>query len=94
MDRLEVQRDRISIIVDVLEAARQGMPKTQIMYRVNLDYKTLNQYVELLLKNELLSKILNKRIYKTTDRGIDFLECYHEVMELLKVSPIDLLKGT
>lgn len=93
MERLKAQRDKLSIIVEILEVAQQGAPKTHIMYRTNLNYKTLNRYVGLLLKKELLSKILNERMYKTTDRGVDFLECYHEIMELLKMPPLELPKS-
>jgi predicted transcriptional regulator len=80
------RRDRLYIIAEILEIAKDGVLKTQIMYRGNLSFTQLNDYLKFMLKNELIEKVLmnDKEVYKATDKGIDFLQRYREITELLK----------
>ena len=80
------RRDKLHIISEILEIAKDGVLKTQIMYRANLSFTQLNDYLKFMLKINLIEKILEngKEIYKTTDKGLDFLERYREITELLK----------
>lgn len=80
------RRDKLFIIAEVLEIARDGTLKTQIMYRANLSFTQLNDYVNFMLKTSLLDKSLqnNKDVYRSTDKGIAFLQRYREISELLK----------
>jgi predicted transcriptional regulator len=80
------RRDKLYIIAEVLEIVKDGVLKTQIMYRANLSFTQLNEYLRFMLKNELLEKVLvnDKEIYKATEKGLDFLGRYREITELLK----------
>lgn len=80
------RRDKLYIIAEILEIAKDGVLKTQIMYRANLSFTQLNDYLKFMLKNGLLDKILSndKEVYKATEKGINFLQRYHEITELLK----------
>jgi predicted transcriptional regulator len=80
------RRDKLYIIAEILEIARDGVLKTQIMYRANLSFTQLNEYLMFMLKNELLGKITSngKEMYKSTQKGLNFLQHYHEITELLK----------
>jgi predicted transcriptional regulator len=80
------RRDKLYIIAEILEIAKDGVLKTQIMYRANLSFTQLNDYLKLMLRNELLEKIaLNEReVYKATEKGLNFLLRYREITELLK----------
>jgi predicted transcriptional regulator len=80
------RRDRLYIIAEILEIAREGTLKTQVMYRANLSFTQLNDYLGFMLKISLLNKVSenNKDIYRATMKGMDFLERYHEIVELLK----------
>jgi len=80
------RRDKLYIIAEILEIAKEGTLKTQIMYRANLSFTQLNGYLSFMLKINLLEKILrnDKEIYKATDKGIEFLQRYREITELLK----------
>jgi predicted transcriptional regulator len=80
------RRDKLYIIAEILDIAKEGTLKTQIMYRANLSFTQLNDYLSFMLKISLLDKISrnNKEVYKATDKGIDFLQRYHEITELLK----------
>jgi len=81
-------RDKLYIIAEILEIAEEtkGVLKTQIMYRANLSFTQLNDYLSFLLKNELLMKVVldNKEVYKATSKGIQFLQHYREITELLR----------
>jgi predicted transcriptional regulator len=80
------RRDKLYIIAEILEIAKDGVLKTQIMYRANLSFTQLNEYIRFMLKNELLGKVIlnGKELYKATLKGLNFLQRYHEITELLK----------
>lgn len=80
------RRDRLGIIAEILEIAREGTLKTQIMYRANLSFAQLNDYLKFMLKISLLNKFRNngKDVYSTTEKGVDFLQRHLELTELLK----------
>jgi predicted transcriptional regulator len=80
------RRDKLFIIAEILEIAKDGTLKTQVMYRANLSFTQLNDYLTFMLKIGLLDKIvINERdVYRATDKGLDFLQRYREINELLK----------
>ena len=80
------RRDKLYILAEILEIARDGTLKTQIMYRANLSFTQLNDYLKFMLKISLLEKLQysQKDIYRATDKGLDFLQRYREITELLK----------
>ena len=59
--------------------------KTQIMYRANLSFAQLNEYLDFLTKIELLeiAKENRKTMYRTTDKGELYLEKYEDISGLL-----------
>lgn len=80
------RRDKLYIIAEILEIAKDGTLKTQIMYRANLSFAQLNGYLNFMLKTNLLDKIVvnDKEVYKASEKGINFLIRYREINELLK----------
>ena len=80
------RRDKLSIIAEILEIAKEGTLKTQIMYRANLSFAQLNDYLKFMLKANLLNKlhINGKYVYAATEKGIDFLQRHLELTELLE----------
>jgi predicted transcriptional regulator len=80
------RRDKLYIIAEILEIAKEGTLKTQVMYRANLSFTQLNEYLDFMLKISLLQKIQtnNKEVYRATGKGMDFLERYREITELLR----------
>jgi predicted transcriptional regulator len=79
------ERDRVAIVAEILEMARDGVLKSSIMWRARLSYFMLNGYLGLMMSNKLLDRVLvNKRlVFKTTDKGLRFLYLCHEIRELL-----------
>jgi predicted transcriptional regulator len=80
------RRDKLFIMAEILDIAREGSLKTQIMYRANLSFTQLNDYLNFMLRISLLEKILenDRETYKATEKGVDFLQRYREITELLK----------
>ncbi len=84
-DNPRKRRDRLFIIAEILDIAKDGALKTQIMYKANLSFSQLNTYLKLLLETRLLEKTKNngRTIYKTTKKGCDYIQSYKEVIETL-----------
>ena len=74
----------MSIIAEILETARRGVFRNQIMNKVNLNSRQMWQYLWFTCQNDLLSQI-RKAEYETTDRGFSFLKHYYKTIELLHV---------
>ena len=85
MENDRKRRDRLYIIAEILTIAKGGSLKTQIMYRANLSFAQLNEYLEFLTKMEFL-QIQNetkKNTYVTTAKGDRYLEKYKDIANLL-----------
>lgn len=80
------RRDRLYIIAQILEISKSGCLKTQIMYRANLSFAQLNEYLSFLKKVNLLTleNEDNKNIYVTSAKGNQYLEKYEDVADLLE----------
>jgi len=66
------RRVRHDIIMEILEAARQGALKTHIMNEVNLSFKQTEYYLNNLLSKNFIKKEGN--VYRTTEKGLDIIE--------------------
>ena len=79
------RRDKLSIVAEILEIAKEGTLKTQIMYKANLSFAQLNDYLKFMLKTNLLNKFRasGKDVYAATEKGVEFLQRHFELTELL-----------
>lgn len=68
-------RDRFSIIADILKAIRteKGKKKTEIMRSANLSYSLANKYLDLLLRNGYVI-LEDGNVYRATRKGLGFLQ--------------------
>lgn len=80
------RRDKLLIIAEILEIAEEGTLKTPILYRANLSFTQLNEYLRVMLNINLLGKVSQngKDMYQATMKGLDFLQRYHEMIDLVK----------
>ena len=80
------RRDKLCIIAEILEIAKEGTLKTQIMYKANLSFAQLNEYLKFMIKIKLMEKVVNggKDVYISTEKGLDFLQRQCELSEMLK----------
>ena len=79
------RRDRSGIMAEILEIAREGVLKTHIMYKANLSFAQLNEYLSLLSDLNLLeaANTSKRTIYKTTEKGSRYLQSYIEIRKML-----------
>ena len=78
-------RNRIEIICQILEAANGGViKKIEIMYKANLSYTQLKEYVIVLTESDLLRYDLDKQTFKTTEKGLRFLDSYNHMDAVMK----------
>ena len=69
-----IKRDKDAIMSEILDVCRDGANKTRIVYQANLNFRTVNPYIELLVKNDLIEiKRGKNQIYEITERGISLL---------------------
>jgi len=66
-----MRRSKFDIVVDVLEVTKNGVNKTAIVYKTNLNFRLAEKYLLLLEKQGLLEKKSDK--YFTSDKGKNFL---------------------
>jgi predicted transcriptional regulator len=72
-------RDHVSIIAAILEAANSGSSKTCIMFEANLNFSVLEKYLKVVLNYGLINQEEFK--YKLTDIGREYLEQYKHFEE-------------
>jgi len=78
-------RSRTEIVDSILDAAKgEGETKTKIMYFAFLSYNQLNEYLSILIENNLLEYLDGTRTFKTTEKGLHFLKMHNEMAELLQ----------
>ena len=74
------KRSREAIISKMLEVCRAGAPKTRIISQANLNFKTINPYIEfLIMKGFLRLKSGQMTLYETTQKGIDLQDSLKQV---------------
>jgi predicted transcriptional regulator len=83
------RRDRHDIVAEILKTAREGRIKTHIMYKAKLSYSQINSYLQLLVDKGFLENntVIRKRqsitLYKTTPKGVYFIENIDTVNQML-----------
>jgi predicted transcriptional regulator len=81
-------RGRLDIMADILEAAHNGTKKTYLMYRCNLSFRQLREYLEFMLRRGFLWTVndinTDPSLYKITDKGKEFLKIYKNLKALMK----------
>jgi predicted transcriptional regulator len=82
----QIYRDRIEIISQILEIANgNDTRKTRIMSRAFLSHSQLNNYLRILTKGDLLRYNGDMQTFKTTEKGIRFLDIRNQIDEMIKI---------
>ncbi len=73
-------------MADIIEIAKEGTLKTQIMYKANLSFTQLNSYLTFLLENNLITHTIydGREGYVITEQGKDFLQKHSELIQMLE----------
>lgn len=82
-------RSRMDIVGNILATAMRGASKTKLMYGANLSYKQLKEYLVFAQQKKLIA-MEGPTTYRLTPRGLQFLNVYEELKELLTTEPIEL----
>src|ERR687889_2326901 len=79
-------RGKIQIMGDVLALGTSGIKKTYIMYKANLSYEQVHLYLGELMEKRLIEQNVSPDgvVYRTTEKGREFLLHYTRVVELLE----------
>lgn len=91
-----MRRSKLELHLDILRVLRTRTPMnpTQIMYKVNICYRFLEEYLGLLIKQELVKKEIvsgSRPKYAITQKGLDLLKSYGELKQVLEIhTPEDL----
>ena len=72
-------------MAEMLEIAKGGALKTHILYKANLSFEQLNEYLPLLLETGLLENTNKgeKTVYKTTAKGLRYIQGHNDITALL-----------
>ena len=75
-----MKRSRHVIISQILDICKNGANKTKIVYQANLNFRTVNPYLDLLIKNELIKVNSGQTVYyETTERGMNLLDNFRQI---------------
>jgi len=79
-----MMRSRNEIISQILEICTNGASKTKIVYLANLNFRTVNPYLNLLIENDLMQVNEGRTIlYNTSTKGKRFLESIKQINDKL-----------
>ncbi len=89
------RRDRLVIMTEIIGIAKNGTSKTHIMFKANLSFSQLNQYISLLLKSGLVEIVSNgtRQKYIATEKGLEFMEKQCEVIDMINENGLGYRSG-
>ena len=76
----------MDILAKMLEVTKEGSQKTQIMYKANLSFTQLSEYLPFLIQNGFVKVTVSdgRNIYVTTEKGRNFMQRHFELTGALK----------
>ena len=85
-----MRRSKLEMYIDILKVLAQRGPLklTHIMYKANVNCSVLKQYLDFLIKQELVEeRTAGKRrvVYAITQRGITVLKHFRELKQVLPI---------
>ncbi len=80
-----MRRNDVDICADLLNVAKDGAKKTQLVYKANLNFTIIKKYIKKLNENGFL--ISHDGFFFTTDKGSRFLVKYREFMGQYSPTP-------
>jgi len=85
-----MRRSKLEMYVDILKVLAQRGPLklTHIMYKANVNCSVLKEYLDFLIKQELVEERLagkNRIVYANTQKGISVLKYFRELNSALQI---------
>jgi len=79
------KRGFIEILGEILEKLNgESLKKSHIAYKCNLDARSVNKYLKIILSLNLVEKSKDLKHYRITQKGIKFLDQYVAITKLLE----------
>ncbi|GIU71761.1 MAG: hypothetical protein KatS3mg003_1240 [Candidatus Nitrosocaldaceae archaeon] len=77
-----IKRDRLDIMLNILEITKEPIKKTHILYRANINHQQLTKYLAMLEELGMITESNNSE-YVITDKGRMFLDMFskHVLLE-------------
>jgi predicted transcriptional regulator len=72
-----MKRDKLEIIRSILLICKNGAKKTKIVYEANLNFKSADVYLNLLMDQQMIIK--ESASFNTTPKGAELLSNIEEV---------------
>jgi predicted transcriptional regulator len=81
-------RSRLEIISLILDIAtrKDGVTQKKILYKAYLSYQHLKEYLSLLQENGLIYYQEEGRVFRTTDKGLYFLNLYGKLSDVVAMT--------
>jgi predicted transcriptional regulator len=85
MENTSKRRDRLVIMTEIMDICKNGSSKTHIMFKANLSFTQLNQYLCSLFELGLLEKLVcgGRCVYRSTSKGQEFMRMQQNIINLL-----------
>jgi predicted transcriptional regulator len=85
-----MRRSKLEMYVDILQVlSRRGPLKlTHVMYKANVNCKVLKEYLDFLLKQNLIEERIvgkSRMVFAITQRGITVLKYFRELRQVLPI---------
>jgi len=79
------RRGHVDIIADILRVTKEGARKTRIIFRAGLNNEQCEKYLSLMMRKGLIEAEKRGKhvLYRTSDKGSEFLRKYHVLREFL-----------
>ncbi|MCZ6582499.1 MAG: hypothetical protein O6761_04930 [Thaumarchaeota archaeon] len=79
------KRGFIEILGEILEELKENsLKKSHIAYKCNLDARSVNKYLKIIMSLNLVEKSKDLKHYIITQKGIKFLDQYRALTNLLE----------
>jgi predicted transcriptional regulator len=85
-------RSPTEITIQILEVVNgyndgnnnEGLTQTNLMSKLFLSHEQMKEYLALLIEDDLLSYDSTMSTFKTTEKGLTFLQAYNQMDKILK----------
>ena len=78
-----MKRDKLEIARNILLICKDGAKKTEIVYKVNLNFKNAEGYLKWLIDREMILK--ECKFFKITSRGSELLSNLQNTSQLMEL---------
>lgn len=80
------RRTNLKIFAEILKIAKNGVKKSHIVYKANLNFTTFEKYLKGLKKAGLMAGPKSgSRVYKTTEKGVKYLNNFESFTDYLTI---------